>query len=244
MKLVKTPEERAAAAAKARKDSCAVLCQICKQGFMASASASSLLTHVDSKHPKISPAECFPVLAVLEEQRAREALAAAEQNKSALDASSSASSQGSGCSGGNSGIGEKIIESIAVDVTASPPLPPPPPPPRYRTATVETLQLSFIEAYRSLLASSGEMPMGEEEDETLVPLLESAAEAMETVLEEHQRDGFLDGSAVITGADDGVLPYLSAFLTEEQAAEILALVLAPLAVGGSAVDGAPEAVEV
>lgn len=35
-------------------------CTICKTGFMANQSDAQLQTHIDSKHPKSSMAECFP----------------------------------------------------------------------------------------------------------------------------------------------------------------------------------------
>mmetsp|Transcript_7450 Transcript_7450/g.9705 ORF Transcript_7450/g.9705 Transcript_7450/m.9705 type:complete len:134 (-) Transcript_7450:235-636(-) len=74
----KTPEERAAAAKKAKQDSEAVQCATCKQAFMCTAKGAQLRAHVASKHDKIDPLVCFPTLPQME---AKEAAAAAEAAK-------------------------------------------------------------------------------------------------------------------------------------------------------------------
>lgn len=63
-KLGKTPEERKAASAKAKADSAAFMCTLCRQTFMISARPPVLYQHVVSKHPAgTDPASCFPSLA-------------------------------------------------------------------------------------------------------------------------------------------------------------------------------------
>mmetsp|Transcript_713 Transcript_713/g.898 ORF Transcript_713/g.898 Transcript_713/m.898 type:complete len:128 (-) Transcript_713:269-652(-) len=60
----KTPEERAAAKAKAEKDKAAHKCEICLQTFMVSSTDKALFMHVTSKHDKLTsePEKCFPRL--------------------------------------------------------------------------------------------------------------------------------------------------------------------------------------
>ena len=59
----KTPEERSAALAKAKKDAEAFVCKLCKQTFMVNARPPVLYQHVTAKHPAgIDPASCFDVL--------------------------------------------------------------------------------------------------------------------------------------------------------------------------------------
>ena len=70
----KSPEERKAAAAKAKADSEAVKCAICKQGFMCTAKVKQLMIHVESKHAKEDPLKCFPCIPAM--QAAEDALAA------------------------------------------------------------------------------------------------------------------------------------------------------------------------
>ena len=70
----KTPEERKAAAAKAKADSEAVQCAICKQGFMVTAKVKQLMIHCESKHAKEDPLKCFPCIPKM--QAAEDALAA------------------------------------------------------------------------------------------------------------------------------------------------------------------------
>lgn len=60
----KTPEERAAAKAKADKDKQAFKCAICLQTFLISSTPAVLFNHVKSKHDKFDkePDKCFPSL--------------------------------------------------------------------------------------------------------------------------------------------------------------------------------------
>lgn len=63
-KMGKSPEERAAAAEKAKKDASAFICLLCKQTFMVNARPPVLYLHVTSKHDAgTDPASCFPQLA-------------------------------------------------------------------------------------------------------------------------------------------------------------------------------------
>ena len=62
-KMGKSEEERKAAAAKAKADSAAFMCQLCRQTFMVNARPPTLFLHVTSKHePGTDPASCFPSL--------------------------------------------------------------------------------------------------------------------------------------------------------------------------------------
>lgn len=62
-KMGKTDEERKAAAAKAKADSTAFMCLLCRQTFMVNARPPTLYLHVTSKHePGTDPAACFPSL--------------------------------------------------------------------------------------------------------------------------------------------------------------------------------------
>jgi len=62
-KMGKSDEERKAAAAKAKADSSAFMCLICRQTFMVNAKPPTLYLHVTSKHePGTDPASCFPSL--------------------------------------------------------------------------------------------------------------------------------------------------------------------------------------
>lgn len=62
-KMGKTEEERKAAAAKAKADSAAFVCLMCRQTFMVNAKPPTLYLHVTSKHePGTDPAACFPSL--------------------------------------------------------------------------------------------------------------------------------------------------------------------------------------
>mmetsp|Transcript_29977 Transcript_29977/g.96724 ORF Transcript_29977/g.96724 Transcript_29977/m.96724 type:complete len:130 (+) Transcript_29977:136-525(+) len=60
----KSPEERAAAKAKADKDKQAYKCLICLQTFLVSSTDGVLFNHVTSKHDKLEkePEKCFPKL--------------------------------------------------------------------------------------------------------------------------------------------------------------------------------------
>lgn len=63
-KMGKSPEERAAATAKAKADASAFICLRCKQTFMVNARLPVLHLHVTSKHePGTDPVSCFPQLA-------------------------------------------------------------------------------------------------------------------------------------------------------------------------------------
>lgn len=57
-----TDEERKAASAKAKADSMAHVCKVCRATFMVNVKPSGLYLHVNSKHPKISPIDCFDQL--------------------------------------------------------------------------------------------------------------------------------------------------------------------------------------
>ena len=62
-KMGKSEDERKAAAAKAKSDSTAYMCLICRQTFMVNAKPPTLYLHVTSKHePGTDPASCFPSL--------------------------------------------------------------------------------------------------------------------------------------------------------------------------------------
>lgn len=62
-KMGKSDEERKAAAMKAKQDSTAFMCLICRQTFMVNAKPPTLYLHVTSKHePGTDPASCFPSL--------------------------------------------------------------------------------------------------------------------------------------------------------------------------------------
>jgi len=59
----KSDEERRAASAKAKADSTAFMCLLCRQTFMVNAKPPVLYLHVTSKHePGTDPATCFPAL--------------------------------------------------------------------------------------------------------------------------------------------------------------------------------------
>mmetsp|Transcript_3155 Transcript_3155/g.8538 ORF Transcript_3155/g.8538 Transcript_3155/m.8538 type:complete len:134 (-) Transcript_3155:334-735(-) len=64
-KMGKTDEERRAASAKARQDSCAKKCIICLQTFMVNSKPPLLYQHIVAKHPDLmnEPTRCFPELA-------------------------------------------------------------------------------------------------------------------------------------------------------------------------------------
>lgn len=57
----KSDEERRAAAAKAKADSTAFVCEKCKQAFMVNARPPVLYLHVCTKHKPEEFKECFPV---------------------------------------------------------------------------------------------------------------------------------------------------------------------------------------
>ncbi len=92
----KTPEERKAAAAKAKADSEAVQCAICKQGFMVTAKVKQLMIHCESKHAKEDPLKCFPCIPKM--QAAEDALAA-----------------GAGASGGAAPKKKKAVKKESLD---------------------------------------------------------------------------------------------------------------------------------
>ena len=56
----KSPEERAAARAKAAADAGGITCKICRQSFMINSTIVQLQAHITSKHPKCDPKDCFP----------------------------------------------------------------------------------------------------------------------------------------------------------------------------------------
>mmetsp|Transcript_11838 Transcript_11838/g.13414 ORF Transcript_11838/g.13414 Transcript_11838/m.13414 type:complete len:136 (-) Transcript_11838:184-591(-) len=59
----KTDEERRAAQAKAKADSVAYICKICKATFMCNAGLPQLHQHFTSRHPALKePTECFDCL--------------------------------------------------------------------------------------------------------------------------------------------------------------------------------------
>mmetsp|Transcript_16290 Transcript_16290/g.65827 ORF Transcript_16290/g.65827 Transcript_16290/m.65827 type:complete len:132 (+) Transcript_16290:128-523(+) len=60
----KTPEERAAAKAKAEKDKAAHKCAVCLATFIISSTDAVLFKHIEAKHEKLvtEPEKCFPKL--------------------------------------------------------------------------------------------------------------------------------------------------------------------------------------
>eukprot|EP00937_MAST-01D_sp_MAST-1D-sp2_P003436 g3436.t1 len=62
----KTPEERAEAAKRAKADAEAIACILCKQTFTSSQARGNppraLNDHVTSKHPGMTPDQCFTIL--------------------------------------------------------------------------------------------------------------------------------------------------------------------------------------
>ncbi len=58
----KSPEERKAALEKAKKDSQAFMCTICRQTFMCNVKKELLWGHATSKHDGTAPATCFTAL--------------------------------------------------------------------------------------------------------------------------------------------------------------------------------------
>lgn len=84
----KTAEERKAASAKAKADSSAFMCLLCRQTFMVNARPPVLYLHVTSKHePGIDPATCFPALKDYDPDDPKGLKkAAAEKEKAALKA--------------------------------------------------------------------------------------------------------------------------------------------------------------
>ena len=86
-KLGKTPEERAAASAKAKKDAAAFVCLLCKQTFMVNARPPVLYLHVTSKHGhKTDPVSCFPSLADFDPNDPKGEKAAAKKKEEAAQA--------------------------------------------------------------------------------------------------------------------------------------------------------------
>jgi hypothetical protein len=60
----KTDEERKIASDKAKKDSSAFVCKICKTTFMINVQPPTLYLHMTAKHPSLSnPTECFDSMA-------------------------------------------------------------------------------------------------------------------------------------------------------------------------------------
>eukprot|EP00549_Striatella_unipunctata_P024497 CAMPEP_0118674674 /NCGR_PEP_ID=MMETSP0800-20121206/1018_1 /TAXON_ID=210618 ORGANISM="Striatella unipunctata, Strain CCMP2910" /NCGR_SAMPLE_ID=MMETSP0800 /ASSEMBLY_ACC=CAM_ASM_000638 /LENGTH=130 /DNA_ID=CAMNT_0006569893 /DNA_START=121 /DNA_END=513 /DNA_ORIENTATION=+ len=63
-KMGKSDEERKAAFDKAKKDSSAFMCNICRQTFMVNVKLPALYLHVTAKHgPTVDPVSCFAALA-------------------------------------------------------------------------------------------------------------------------------------------------------------------------------------
>lgn len=58
----KSPEERAAAKAKADADKSGIKCAVCLQTFMTIAKDELLYNHVQARHEKLEPEKCFPRL--------------------------------------------------------------------------------------------------------------------------------------------------------------------------------------
>lgn len=60
----KTPEQRKAAADKAKRDSEAFKCSVCLSTFMCNVKPSLLMTHVTARHPAMvaTPGQCFEAL--------------------------------------------------------------------------------------------------------------------------------------------------------------------------------------
>jgi hypothetical protein len=63
-----TPEQRA----KMASDAAAFICAVCKASFIVTTKSPTLIQHVEAKHPKLAPAQCWPNL---------EAMKAAEEAK-------------------------------------------------------------------------------------------------------------------------------------------------------------------
>jgi len=62
-KMGTSAEDRKAAADKAKKDSQAFVCKICRQTFMVNVKMELLADHVAKRHPGKSNTECFDALA-------------------------------------------------------------------------------------------------------------------------------------------------------------------------------------
>mmetsp|Transcript_64928 Transcript_64928/g.130555 ORF Transcript_64928/g.130555 Transcript_64928/m.130555 type:complete len:139 (-) Transcript_64928:237-653(-) len=92
----KTPEERKAAATKAKSDSEAVKCSICLQAFMCTAKIGQLIAHVDSKHAKTDPLTCFPCIPQMQaaEEAAVVSKAAPTSSKAKLEAAGAKATKG------------------------------------------------------------------------------------------------------------------------------------------------------
>eukprot|EP00543_Licmophora_paradoxa_P008945 CAMPEP_0202441468 /NCGR_PEP_ID=MMETSP1360-20130828/999_1 /ASSEMBLY_ACC=CAM_ASM_000848 /TAXON_ID=515479 /ORGANISM="Licmophora paradoxa, Strain CCMP2313" /LENGTH=134 /DNA_ID=CAMNT_0049056473 /DNA_START=26 /DNA_END=430 /DNA_ORIENTATION=+ len=97
-KAGKSDEERKAAAAKAKADSAAYMCGLCRQTFMVNARPPVLYLHVTSKHEAgTDPATCFPVLKDYDPNDPKgEKKAAAEKEKAALKAKKKKAAAGGG----------------------------------------------------------------------------------------------------------------------------------------------------
>ncbi|OQR82840.1 hypothetical protein ACHHYP_15445 [Achlya hypogyna] len=79
MQLKKKEKERKAAAkkgsivssetkAKSAADAQAYVCGICRQSFSVTSRPPVLVTHAESRHPKVSPEQCFPSLQSVEKE--------------------------------------------------------------------------------------------------------------------------------------------------------------------------------
>merc|ERR1719446_1723655 len=79
----KSPEERAAARAKAASDAGGIVCKICRQGFMINSTIVQLQAHLTSKPAKLEPSACFANWAqrVAAEEAAKNVPAAAPVKK-------------------------------------------------------------------------------------------------------------------------------------------------------------------
>lgn len=88
-KLGKSDEERKAASDKAKKDSAAKMCAICRQTFMVNARPPTLYQHIVAKHPDIVDTkeytQCFPDLAGFDpnDPKGEKAAAAAKAEETA-----------------------------------------------------------------------------------------------------------------------------------------------------------------
>jgi hypothetical protein len=218
-KAVKTPEERKRLHDLTIKSKSEVVCTVCKAGFLGNASAKALRDHALARHPKSTPGECFPVLKAEEDEGARvvaEAAAVKAEQKAErlrLEAEARAEER-------STAIAKAERAAMYAKVAAAQTIFKPS---RYKTASAEELQAAFTAACASL--------EGLEEGAADEDLIAAVAEAMADALEAHQEDGCADGSEVHEVFGDTVLAFLSAFLTEGQAEEALATVLAPLKLG-------------
>lgn len=249
----KCPEARKAAREAATKYWCseALLCGICKTGFMIHTDAQTLRQHAANKHPDKDRFQCFPALESLEEQEAEGAAkmaaqleaeqAAAEAAKlvakerkaaetpSKRDEEKKKTGDLNGVAGWTSlaKSGGYAQEAVAVaaeepELVEAEPDEEETQPGRYRAATAEALKAAFIKA----CAEVEDLEEGVADED----LLEAVADEMARVLEEHQTDGWEDGSVCQAEIEESVEPLLSCVLNEDQTLQVICAVLEPLSI--------------